>query len=56
MDVKLTKLLHWHKWTYFRMARSYEEAFPGDRAMHRKCKICGRMEMSEDGENWRQRL
>ena len=47
----------WHVWAYFRQARSFEELFPDDRIISRRCRLCGRMQCTDgDGARWQPRL
>jgi len=51
----LCKLLKIHHWSYFRMANSFIEAFPNDYSVHRRCKRCSMMQLTDDGTSWRAR-
>lgn len=52
----LCKFLNWHKWEYFRMARSWESAFLISNLMNRRCMHCGAIQCTDDGKEWKGRL
>jgi len=46
------KLLNWHDWRYWRMASSFELAFPDDRTVHRSCARCGVVQCAPEAKSW----
>jgi hypothetical protein len=45
-----------HKWKYFRMSIEYIKAFPEGEGINRRCILCGRMEITDDGLKWLHRI
>jgi hypothetical protein len=48
--------LGWHNWTLFRMANTYIQAFPHEMAISRQCDKCRRLQYTDDGKTWRNRM
>lgn len=46
----------YHKWSYFRVAPSFEYLFPESPLINRRYKFCKRIECTNDGDHWSHRL
>lgn len=62
-DMLLCKYLHIHDWRYWRMAKSFENAFPYDRCVERHCVRCKLTQTAQEStpgsserQDWRGRI